>query len=120
MLIAEKRNVYEHIVTELKFLIETGAIPCGEKLPSVRTYAVERRVNPNTVAKAYAELENAGYIRIQPKKGGYVCYGEDKGTQMQGNKDAERLVAAIYKQGIAKEELLAVVEKIYGKGEKND
>ena len=53
-----KANVYENLVAELKRLIELGALQYGEKLPSVRTYAVERRVNPNTVAKAYAALEN--------------------------------------------------------------
>lgn len=74
----EKRNVYENIVLEIKRLIETGAYTKDEKLPSVRAYAVERKVNPNTVAKAYAELEKLGYIRVQPKQGAYVCYGEEK------------------------------------------
>ena len=120
MLIAEKRNVYEQIVAELKILIETGAMRYGEKLPSVRTYAVERKVNPNTVAKAYAELEKARYIRMQPKKGGYVCYGEADSSAEKRGKDTEVWVSAIYKQGVAKEELLAVIDKIYGEGGNND
>ena len=76
-----KKNVYETIVLEIKRLIETGAYAKGEKLPSVRAYAVERRVNPNTVAKAYAELEKQGYIRVQYKQGAYVCYGEGQPSQ---------------------------------------
>ena len=76
-----KRNVYENIVLEIKRLIETGAYANGEKLPSVRAYAVERKVNPNTVAKAYAELEKQGYIRVQYKQGAYVCYGDKKPDQ---------------------------------------
>ena len=52
-----KANVYETLVAELKRLMELGVLKYGEKLPSVRTYAVDRRVNPNTVAKEYAALE---------------------------------------------------------------
>ena len=68
-----KKNVYEGIVSEWKALIESGALKEGEKLPSVRIYAMERKVNPNTVAKAYAALEADGYIVVQLKKGAYVC-----------------------------------------------
>ncbi len=68
----EKRNVYENIVAEIRTLIEVGALKEGEKLPSVRAYAVERKVNPNTVAKAYTALEEAGFIEVQLKKGAFV------------------------------------------------
>ena len=78
-----KRNVYENIVLEIKRLIETGVYAKDEKLPSVRAYAVERRVNPNTVAKAYTELERLGYIRVQYKQGAYVCYGETQPEREQ-------------------------------------
>lgn len=71
-----KRNVYETIVLDIKRLVETGVYAKGDKLPSVRAYAVERKVNPNTVVKAYAELEKQGYIRVQYKQGAYVCCGE--------------------------------------------
>lgn len=77
----EKKNVYEHIVAEIKRMIQSGGYARGEKLPSVRAYALERKVNPNTVAKAYAELEKEGYLKIQPKQGAYVCFGEERKTQ---------------------------------------
>lgn len=73
-----KKNVYEHIIAEIKRMIQSGGYARGEKLPSVRAYAIERKVNPNTVAKAYAELEKQGFIRIQPKQGAYVLLGSEK------------------------------------------
>lgn len=69
----EKMNVYESIVARIRAMIDAGVLKEGDKLPSVRAYAVENRVNPNTVAKAYAALEEEGYIKIQLKKGAYVA-----------------------------------------------
>ena len=53
-------------------MIELGAVAVGERLPSVRGFALERGVNPNTVERAYVELERQGYVKILPKKGAYV------------------------------------------------
>ncbi len=119
---AEKHNVYENIVAEYKALIESGALTVGEKLPSVRVYAVERRVNPNTVAKAYAELENTGYIVIQPKKGAFVAahFVKEKSNVL------EEIYGQIYKwkeAGVEATSLHALVEEVYflnGQGVKKD
>ena len=108
---SEKKNVYERIVAELKTLIELGGLAQGERLPSVRTYAVERKVNPNTVAKAYAELENEGYIRLIPKKGGYVCFGGE--ATPRGGELRQRL-EEWKAAGVTREELLAALENVYG------
>ena len=110
-----KMNVYEGIVHELKRSIELGVLARGERLPSVRMYAVERKVNPNTVAKAYAELEAEGYLRILPKKGAYVCYGEG-GAQTSA--DAERALAAMKEAGVTLAQLQAAIEKIYEEKER--
>ena len=105
-----KMNVYEEIVYELKRSIELGVIAQGEKLPSVRIYAVERKVNPNTVAKAYAELEEKGYLRILPKKGAYVCYGEDGKPQ---SADAEKAIFALKNAGVTLAQIQTAIEKVY-------
>lgn len=104
-----KLNVYQGVVVEFKHLIELGALKYGEKLPSCRAYGYERGINPNTVEKAYAELEAAGYIEILPKKGAYVRYGGEAAAYgavkeqlllMKGNgvtrADIERAVAEVY------------------------
>jgi GntR family transcriptional regulator len=71
-----KQDVYLEIAQKYKEYIELGIIKNGEKLPSVRTAAGEMGVNPNTVAKAYALLEEQGYVRALPKKGAFVTFGE--------------------------------------------
>ena len=112
-----KANVYENLVAELKRLIELGVLQDGEKLPSVRMYAVERRVNPNTVAKAYATLEADGYLRVQPKQGAFVCFGSQAPIQVCD--EIEQQVSAWKNSGVAKERLQCVIAQVYG-GENND
>ena len=112
-----KANVYERIVAELKSLIEAGVLAYGEKLPSVRIYAVEHKVNPNTVAKAYAALEEEGYIEVQPKKGGFVCYG--KGSKRTENAERMQRLLEWKEQGVTRAEMELAIRQIYG-GEDND
>ncbi len=106
-----KVNVYETLVNELKHLIEIGALKQGEKLPSVRTYAVDRRVNPNTVAKAYAALEADGYLRVQPKQGAYVCYGDPQEKPLD---EVEQQVLRWKAAGVQKERLESILAQVYG------
>ncbi len=115
MRFVEKKNVYEHIIEELKTLIESGVLKYGDKLPSVRAYAVERKVNPNTVAKAYSVLEEEGYIRIELKKGAYVCYdGGKKETKALGGVRSQ--LAAWKAAGITLQELQKALAEVYQTG----
>lgn len=109
-----KANVYETIVNELKRLIELGALKNGEKLPSVRTYAVDRRVNPNTVAKAYAALEADGYLRVQPKQGAFVCYGAEAQTENIEQDEIKKQISAWKEAGVPKEKLECILAQVYG------
>ncbi len=111
----EKKNVYENIVEELKTLIEGGVLAYGEKLPSVRTYAVDKKVNPNTVAKAYSVLEEQGYIRVELKKGAFVCYGNAE--QEQRNGEVVKKIIEWKALGIPLEEIERSLREIYGEGE---
>ena len=110
----EKKNIYENIVAELKTLIENGVLRYGEKLPSVRAYALEKKVNPNTVAKAYSVLEQEGYIRVELKKGAYVSYGEEKPCEEPSSEVKQKLLA--WKAaGVSIEEIEDALKEIYGK-----
>ena len=115
MRFVEKKNVYESIVAELKTLIESGVLKCGEKLPSVRAYAVEKKVNPNTVAKAYAVLEEEGYIRVVLKKGAYVCFGEreEKSAEPKRAVELKKQLAAWKAVGVTLAELQQSIEEVY-------
>ena len=72
----DSRPIYEQIKDGLRKLIVTGALAAGEKLPSVRSLATQLSINPNTIQRAYNELENEGYVRDTQKKTVYVKPGE--------------------------------------------
>ena len=66
------RPIYEQVKDSLRTLVVTGALPPGEKLPSVRELAGRLAINPNTIQRAYRELEAQGYIVSVPGKGSFV------------------------------------------------
>ena len=68
----DSRPVYEQIVDGFKKLIMTGLIKKDEKMPSVRELASQYAINPNTIQRAYRDLENDGYIYSVPGKGSFV------------------------------------------------
>ena len=68
----DSRPLYEQIVERFKHLILCGALPEDEKLPSVRNLAMELSINPNTIQKAYGELEREGFIYSVKGRGNFV------------------------------------------------
>ena len=69
----DPRPIYEQIQAELRRLMLTGALPPGSRLPSVRELAGQLAINPNTIQRAYRELEAEGYICSVPGRGSFVC-----------------------------------------------
>lgn len=69
----DNRPLYEQIWDSLRRLIVAGALAPDEKLPSVRALATELAINPNTIQRAYAELENQGFIYSIPGKGSFAA-----------------------------------------------
>ena len=69
----DSRPIYEQIRDELRKLIVTGAIGVDDKLPSVRALATQLAINPNTIQRAYNELETEGYLDSVPGKGSCAC-----------------------------------------------
>ena len=72
----DARPIYEQVRDGLRRLIVSGAIADGEKLPSVRELAAEAGINPNTVQRAFSELEREGLIYTQRATGKYVTENE--------------------------------------------
>lgn len=68
----DSRPIYEQVKTTLRKLIVSGAMSPDEKLPSVRELASQLVINPNTIQRAYRELEQEGYIISIPGKGSYA------------------------------------------------
>ena|SRR5438477_8220372 len=65
--------LYLQLIEQVKHAIETGAIRPGEQLPSVRQMAVDLVINPNTVVRAYRDLEHEGIIELKHRLGAFVC-----------------------------------------------
>ena len=74
----DARPIYEQVCDGLRRLIVSGAIADGEKLPSVRELAAEAGINPNTVQRAFSELEREGLIYTQRATGKYVTENADE------------------------------------------
>ena len=64
--------IYLQIVNQVKYLVASGRLGAGEELPAIRTLAEQLLVNPNTVARAYRELELAGVVTKRRTAGTYV------------------------------------------------
>ena len=69
----DPRPIYEQVRDSLQQLILSGAIQPGEKLPSVRELASQLAINPNTIQRAYRELEHLGVIDTVPGKGAFAA-----------------------------------------------
>ena len=69
----DARPIYEQVRDGLRRLVVTGAIAQGEKLPSVRALAASLAINPNTIQRAYAALEEEGYLTAEPGKGNFAA-----------------------------------------------
>ena len=69
----DKRPIYEQVTEKLTHLIACGALEADSRMPSVRSLAVDLSVNPNTIQRAYAQLEQDGYIYTIAGRGNYVA-----------------------------------------------
>ncbi len=81
--------IYLQLMEQVKHAITTGAFEPGDQLPSIRKVAEDLVINPNTVVKAYRELEHDGVIEMRQGTGAFVC--ESSGL----NQKTERLNLAV-------------------------
>ena len=104
----DERPVYEQIVSGIQKLILKGVYSADEQLPSVRSLAMELSTNPNTIQKAYGELERRGYIYSVKGRGNFVCDAEEllKQRKQEFRDRLEELFREAEEIGIGREELL--------------
>lgn len=74
----DARPIYEQVRDGLRSMMVTGVLAAGDKLPSVRSLATELAINPNTIQRAYSELEAEGYIYSVAGKGSFAASGGDE------------------------------------------
>ena len=109
----DARPIYLQIVENYKLQIRSGILENGEKLPSVRELATQLAINPNTIARAYRELEMGGWIATVPGKGCFVCglrsYSESEKQELLQAFD--KAAAALLRSGTTRAELLVRLEQ---------
>ncbi len=109
----DSRPIYEQIRDGLRKLIVTGALSADEKLPSVRALAAQLAINPNTIQRAYNELEGEGYIYSVP---GTACFAAataaaDSARRAELLTQVRELLSELRYLGVSQQELLNLVKE---------
>src|SRR6478736_10153578 len=107
--------IYQQIVNQIKYLVSSGRLTAGEELPPIRTLAEKLVINPNTVARAYRELEGAGIVEKRRTAGTYVS---DQGSPLARRERLkilteriDALLAEARQMDIAFEEVVKLAER---------
>jgi GntR family transcriptional regulator len=106
--------IYLQLMEQVKHAIETGALRPGEQLPGIRPLAEELVINPNTVAKAYRELEHEGVIELRHGAGAFVS-GNARPKKLTDKLRAGQLIVAaaierLRARGVTDEEIRRLFE----------
>src|SRR3954462_6922326 len=107
--------IYLQIVNQIKYLVSSGRMPAGQELPPIRVLADQLLVNPNTVARAYRELEVAGVVTKRRTPGTYVS---DAGSPLARRERlrilterADALLAEARQLGVGTEEVIKLLRQ---------
>ncbi|MCG7419551.1 GntR family transcriptional regulator [Macrococcoides goetzii] len=109
--------IYEQLVNGFKLQIMNGVLQADDQLPSVRQLAQELTINPNTIQKAYRELERLGYTYSVPGKGSFVNKVEDtmqKERIDMLSESLEKIVQELLFLGLTKEEIIEKIQSMRG------
>lgn len=118
----DRRPIYEQMVEKLERLIASGALEPLTKMPSVRSLAMELSVNPNTVQRAYAQLEQDGYLYTVSGRGSFVT-AESEWKDSRQSKALEQwteITRQARDSGIKKEELERLLQDVFVEEEASD
>lgn len=110
----DSRPIYEQIKDGLRKLIVTGAIKADDKIPSVRALATQLAINPNTIQRAYNDLESEGYIYSVPGKGSFAAgnSGADAARKQELLAKIRELLAELRYLGVSQQELLDLMKEV--------
>ena len=110
----DPRPIYVQIKEGLCRLILSGALQTGERLPSVRELAGQLAINPNTIQRAYRELEHEGFIYSMTGKGSFVSPIQEVDSGRRAAKTAEFREAAqeLLRLGVSRETLVAMLKEL--------
>lgn len=120
---SDKRPINEQIIAKVIDLTAKGFLPPGSSLPSVRSLATELSINPNTVQKAYAELERLGVILSVRGRGSIIAENSAPLRKIQAEKlhtGLREAVEAARHLGLSCDEVCGEIRGIFDGGNKNE
>lgn len=112
--------VYEQIIKQVEEQVLTGILKEGDKLPSVRSLSVKISINPNTIQKAYTELDRRQLIITVPGKGSFIS---EKAIEVVGANSREKMtelnkiIRELALAGVTKEEIINNIEEVFNNTE---
>ena len=119
---ASRVPIYEQLCTNIIKLASAGVFKSGDKLPPVRILASQLGINPNTVAKAYRELESQGYIFSTVGRGSFLTdkLTENCAQKMLAIDNFKEATKNAYLFGVSKEEMTEIIESTFKGGKDFD
>ena len=116
----DARPIYEQVCDGLRRLIVSGAIADGDKLPSVRALATQLAINPNTIQKAYRDLESEGYTYTVAGKGTFVAEHREilNTRQHELLEEFDEVVEELCFLSVSRSDLITRIEHAAERGEK--
>ena len=111
----DARPIYEQVRDGLRHLVVTGALQAGDKLPSVRALASSLAINPNTIQRAYMQLEQEGLIYPVKGTGNFIADSEEvrKLSKASYIKELKTLIRKGKAMGMEAEELIYIIRECY-------
>lgn len=115
----DRRPLYEQVIDKVSEMVLKGVLKPNEKMPSVRNLAMELSINPNTIQRAYTELEHEGFLYSVKGRGNFVS--DNKKLMENRKKDMKEEIKEKLSEaksyGFRREELEALLEEIFVGGE---
>lgn len=121
--VRSRTPIYEQLILRIKELAFRGDVSPDEKLPSVRQLSVELCINPNTIQKAYAELERLGVIYTVAGKGCFISSDTNSLAKEHIEETQSRLrelISEAKASGMPADRIISLVDGIYGGGKNGD
>jgi GntR family transcriptional regulator len=108
--------LYAQLTRAIQFAVATGKLRIGEQLPTVRQLAVDLRINANTVAKVYSDLERTGMVETRRGVGTFVCASHFEAREIRSRENhlqefADRFIAEAGAQGFSLDDLIDHLQK---------
>jgi GntR family transcriptional regulator len=109
--------IYRQIIQQIEYAVLSGRMKSGDKLPTIRSLAVNLKINPNTIARAYGELEIRGILATQVGSGTYISDKKPAAGELAAEETRKRKIQEVLGRfmqeftglGLAREEILDLI-----------